>query len=426
MRTAALLFSVFAAATSSGVDYEDLPSLYDAISTGSNQRVGFLSQGNYETVKDMLPATTAPIIFSHTADLENAVTNGSLVGGLISGALCGYNASQAAPPLPLPLPRSHRGANIDAPTTHSPPRSALCSLHHPAAGTPGSEFHHFSSTLVSPRAMLTPDKPASDASYRPLLEALDAAIVRVIGAGKVTDISRNHTKSGKPFAFVAVHTCKPTDTFTEFPYPTAGGSDKLSTAITRGFIRVGALGPYNWGVDGDYTKTVPVGFYPSYFDAISRELVKHYNPTGSNSFVGLKRVYKSSSQGVLDDLSNDVTDTTEPYWTIDSMYNSRARKSSFKQSCTTVGMDSTFFTRKSTPATASVGSGSDGVSFVVVGVLGAVVATLAVAAIALAIVTGVALFARKQPKVDHKPLVQNVQLEDTTTELEVIESRVVE
>ena len=377
MRTAALLFSVFAAATSSGVDYEDLPSLYDAISTGSNQRVGFLSQGNYETVKDMLPATTAPIIFSHTADLENAVTNGSLVGGLISG-------------------------------------------------TPGSEFHHFSSTLVSPRAMLTPDKPASDASYRPLLEALDAAIVRVIGAGKVTDISRNHTKSGKPFAFVAVHTCKPTDTFAEFPYPTAGGSDKLSTAITRGFIRVGALGPYNWGVDGDYTKTVPVGFYPSYFDAISRELVKHYNPTGSNSFVGLKRVYQSSSQGVLDDLSNDVTDTTEPYWTIDSMYNSRARKSSFKQSCTTVGMDSTFFTRKSTPATASVGSGSDGVSFVVVGVLGAVVATLAVAAIALAIVTGVALFARKQPKVDHKPLVQNVQLEDTTTELEVIESRVVE
>lgn len=377
MRTAALLFSVFAAATSSGVDYEDLPSLYDAISTGSNQRVGFLSQGNYETVKDMLPATTTPIIFSHTADLENAVTNGSLVGGLISG-------------------------------------------------TPGSEFHHFSSTLVSPRAMLTPDKPASDASYRPLLEALDAAIVRVIGAGKVTDISRNHTKSGKPFAFVAVHTCKPTDTFTEFPYPTAGGSDKLSTAITRGFIRVGALGPYNWGVDGDYTKTVPVGFYPSYFDAISRELVKHYNPTGSNSFVGLKRVYQSSSQGVLDDLSNDVTDTTEPYWTIDSMYNSRARKSSFKQSCTTVGMDSTFFTRKSTPATASVGSGSDGVSFVVVGVLGAVVATLAVAAIALAIVTGVALFARKQPKVDHKPLVQNVQLEDTTTELEVIESRVVE
>ena len=128
MRTAALLFSVFAAATSSGVDYEDLPSLYDAISTGSNQRVGFLSQGNYETVKDMLPATTAPIIFSHTADLENAVTNGSLVGGLISGALCGYNASQAAPPLPLPLPRSHRGANIDAPTTHSPPRSAPSAL----------------------------------------------------------------------------------------------------------------------------------------------------------------------------------------------------------------------------------------------------------------------------------------------------------
>jgi hypothetical protein len=144
--------------------------------------------------------------------------------------------------------------------------------------------------------MLTPDKPASDASYRPILEALDAAIVRVIGAGKVADISRAHTKSGKPYAFVAVHTCKPTDTFAEFPFPAAGGGDKLAEAITRGFIRVGALGPYNWGVDGDYTQTVPVGFYPSYFTAISDELVKQYNPTGSNSFVGLKRVYSASSQ----------------------------------------------------------------------------------------------------------------------------------
>jgi hypothetical protein len=96
MRTAALLFSVFAAVSSSGVDYEDLPSLYTAISAGSNKRVGFLSQGNYETVKDMLPATTRPIIFSHTADLENAVTNGTLVAGLVSGACACGNVARAA------------------------------------------------------------------------------------------------------------------------------------------------------------------------------------------------------------------------------------------------------------------------------------------------------------------------------------------
>jgi hypothetical protein len=87
-------------------------------------------------------------------------------------------------------------------------------------------------------------------------------------------------------------------------------------------------------------------------------------------------------------------------------------------------MDSTFFTRKSTPAAAANADGAVGAPFVVVGVLGAVVAALAVAGIALAVVAGVALFGRKQPKVDHKPLVQNEQGGDT--ELDVIDATAIE
>ena len=204
-------------------DIESLPALFTAITAGPNRRVGFLSQGNYETVKDMLPTTTTPIIFSHLEDLEFAVTNGSLVGGLVSS-------------------------------------------------TPAGSFHTFSSTLVSPRAMLTPDVPANDATFRPVLEALDAAIVRVIGAGKVAEASRTHTNSAGPFPYVAVHTCKPTTVNAEFPFPSASNA-AVAAFITRGHIRVGALGPYAWGRDGDYTQNPPTGFYPDYYNAISAALV---------------------------------------------------------------------------------------------------------------------------------------------------------
>ena len=406
-------------------DIESLPALFTAITAGPNRRVGFLSQGNYETVKDMLPTTTTPIIFSHSEDLEFAVTNGSLVGGLVSS-------------------------------------------------TPAGSFHTFSSTLVSPRAMLTPDVPANDATFRPVLEALDAAIVRVIGAGKVAEASRTHTNSAGPFPYVAVHTCKPTTVNAEFPFPSASNA-AVAAFITRGHIRVGALGPYAWGRDGDYTKNPPTGFYPDYYNAISAALVaecvvvfmskrasahvqktaelaarsllctfpsplslthtphtyttpqslRRYNPSGTNSFVGLVRTYYASSQGVLDSLSAGTVDTTEPYWTIDSMYNSRGRKTTFKQSCTTLGVDSTFFTTKSIPSIASASGKTIGTDWTTTII--AVVAIVAGLAIVVVIAVGAVLVIsaflnrRQVKKVDHKPLMPT-DVEDGPTEMVVVDA----
>lgn len=274
MRATALLMMAAGVAA----DILTLSQLSSAISTGANKKVGFLSQGNYETVHDVLPNNTDVVIVGHSNDLEDMVANGTLLAGLVSGV--------------------------------------------PTAG----RFVTFSSTLISPRAMFV---KAS------LEEHIDAAIVRVLSKG----LPQTFAAANPPFEMVTVFSCKGVPA--SFPFPT-------QTITTP--VKIGALGPSNWGSDGNYLATPPTGYWPDYYNAIEAEFRAVYG-------VGFERVWYSSSADVMAALANGTIDATEPYWTVDSFYQGRGRKHLFEMSCITMGYDSTFFTR----LTATQSDNNDGI-----------------------------------------------------------------
>ena len=122
--------------------------------TPAGRSVGFLSQGNYESVHTILHSMAEPVIYTGTAELIAAVEAGEVAAGLMSG-----------------LPQD-----------------------------PANKLHVFGSGLVSPRAALFQPGSVSD----DLLDAVDAAIVRIYTAG--TDVAL--AEANAPFEMVAVHTCK--------------------------------------------------------------------------------------------------------------------------------------------------------------------------------------------------------------------------
>merc|ERR1711871_1839964 len=62
----------------------NVADLYSKIQD-TNGKVGFLSQGNYETVHHILPDNIQVAIFDHTEDIIDCVLNQDCVAGLISG-----------------------------------------------------------------------------------------------------------------------------------------------------------------------------------------------------------------------------------------------------------------------------------------------------------------------------------------------------
>ena len=264
---AAALFA--SAAVSSAAEIDTLAQLNIAIA-GGNNKVGFLSENNFHTVQDILSANVDATIMTNTADLEEAVENGTLVGALISG-----------------VPDSKR-------------------------------FNVFSSLKVSPRAMFVAE------NSHELEEALDAAIVRVIKKG----LPQSFAKKNPPFEMVSVFNCMAEPE--SWPFPNATFTSP---------VKIAALGPGDWGVDGNYKSNPPVGYWPDYYNAIEKEFKEAYG-------VGFERVWFSSSSSLMNALRDGTVDATEPYMTIDSFHEGRGRKSQFLISCITMGYDSTFFTRK--------------------------------------------------------------------------------
>ena len=57
------------AAFSALAPIEDIHDLYRAIEAGPNRKVGFLSKGNFETVKEVLPSSVVPVYVEDTAHL---------------------------------------------------------------------------------------------------------------------------------------------------------------------------------------------------------------------------------------------------------------------------------------------------------------------------------------------------------------------
>eukprot|EP00038_Savillea_parva_P007831 m.172824 g.172824 ORF g.172824 m.172824 type:complete len:368 (-) comp13588_c0_seq1:222-1325(-) len=275
----------------------NVEELYTRLAGVTTPRLGVLSQGNFDSVHQLLPNGTTPVVYAHDSDLIQAVLNRSVDAGLVSG-----------------IPN------------------------------PSTNLVTFSSTLVSPRGMFS----CRDAECDTTIEALNAAMVRALNDGAAAAAARNNA----PFEFVAVHTCR-TNMVDRFPFPTPVAGDRLANASARGSLRIAALGPYNWSNDGDYLASPPTGFWPDFLSAMEQHFI-----TGMG--FGFERVWNPTSDGTMEMVLNNTADATEPYWTVDAFYNNRARQHTFALSCTTLGYDSTFFVRDSALDAASQEGDDDG------------------------------------------------------------------
>lgn len=247
--------------------------------------IGVLSQANYDSVHNLLPTKTRPVVYKSAAELSAAVVSGAVHVGLVSG-----------------VPQA------DAPILS------------------------FSSTLVSPRAMFACAEPGCET----MREALDASIVRAQHAGADAAAAR----ANPPFEFLAVHTCRTNDPHATFPYPAAVVGDRLWNATRRGAVRIASLGPYDWANDGNYTALPPTGFWPAFEAAVEEHFRAQYG-------IGFERVWRPTSSSTMDAVKDGDADATAPYWTMDAYYEDRVRHYTFDPTCTTLGYDSTFFVKAS-------------------------------------------------------------------------------
>jgi len=121
--------------------------------------------------------------------------------------------------------------------------------------------------------------------------------------------------------------------------------------LTNKELRVGALGPSNWGYQGGYADADgnavadPEGFWPDYMNAIFDQFVLAYPG------VSMSRVWNGTSNGVMDDVVAGRAHLTEPYWTVSAWYNGRARSEHLELGCTVLGTESIFFTKGAGVAT---------------------------------------------------------------------------
>jgi len=182
------------------------------------------------------------------------------------------------------------------------------------------QFDVIPSGSISPRAMFTrPD----DMETRRLV---DAAIVRLQQSGKMSE----YAETNQPFNYVEVHMCRSGDPDLHLPFPEKPAVQKV--------IKVGALGPYDWHQDGNYTADPPTGFWPDFYGGLQEQLGDSYK---------LERVWYPSSAGVMDALVAGDVDVTEGYWTVDSFYHDEPRTWALNAGCTTLGYQSNFFTKTS-------------------------------------------------------------------------------
>lgn len=253
-------------------EIRSLSELNSALQTGSATKVGFLTEGNFHAVQNELHKNVVPQYFANTDALHKAVEDGIVVAGLVSGT-----------------PKDSAQLNV------------------------------FPSEQISVRAMLV-----KQGAYQ-LLDALDAALVRVIERGGVEQLALKNA----PYEALVVHSCKPDAGHFEWP-----------ALANNSVITIASLGPYNWGgTDGDYTKTPFVGFWPDYYNLLEVEFRQRYNIT-------FQRLWYPSSKGVLDAVKNGVANTTEPYMMIGSAYNGKSRKSEFDLTCITSATQDKYFAKK--------------------------------------------------------------------------------
>ena len=273
-----------------------------SVAPAALRRIGFLSKGNAASVANELHQAAESVIYENASALHDAVRDGDIVAGLVSGT-------------------------VDE----------------------SYDVNVFPSEQISVRAMLV--RSGNDA----VLRLVDASLVRVIESGGV----EHAAASNPPYAPLVVHSCMPNASHFEWPsldelgfdasLSSSGGVDATTT------IFVAALGPYDWGLpDGDYTGSPPyIGFWPDYFGLIDAEVRKQYG-------FGLTRVWFPTSDAVLAALLDGSANTTEPYMTVGAAYEGLSRKTAFATSCLTSAVQDQYFTRRVTGAGATGSTGSNG------------------------------------------------------------------
>lgn len=81
-----LLLATFVALSSftAGEEINNLNELYDTIEAGPNRKVGFLSMGNFQAVRNTLPTSVEPVIVPSVNQLSALINNDTVVAGLLT------------------------------------------------------------------------------------------------------------------------------------------------------------------------------------------------------------------------------------------------------------------------------------------------------------------------------------------------------
>jgi len=306
------LKAVALAAMAVGAEIMSVNDLNEAFDDVPSLKVGFLSRGNYESIQSVLPRETANggklevVLFASLEELETAVLEGDVVAGLATS----------------------KPANGDR------------------------LLNEFGAGLITPRASFF----GGDANSKTMMQAIDAAIVRVIAKGTYQQIEAKYFKSNG-YESVAALTCSPTPDF--FPFPVMVNetdTSMLKDMFDSGVLKVGSLGkldavtgatgPAQWGYQGDYSANPPTGFWPEYEAAIFDELFTAYPAASNGDPITVTRVWNASSVGVMDAVSDGGAHMTAPYWTVPAFYNDVTRHYDLSMGCTTLGTEQWFFTKR--------------------------------------------------------------------------------
>ena len=292
------MFLLGAAASAQLIDSVNLLGSTIASGTGGERAVGFLSTGNYHAVSSVLPRSIEDggqmevVLFDSLEEIEAAVLDGTIVAGLSTSR-----------------PENPNGTLVEFPASVVTMRAPM---YRPSDGEAALDSQH-------------------------LREAMDAATVRAIADGSYQALESQYFASNG-FDSVAAFSCG--IDVTKFPFPAAADAQGLLAAVlARGSLRVGALGPSNWGYQGRYTQDPITGFWPEYLEAILSKFGEAYPG------IALERVWNSSSDGVMESVLSGATDVTEPYWTVSGWFHGRARSEHLELGCTVLGTESIFFTK---------------------------------------------------------------------------------
>jgi hypothetical protein len=322
-----------------GQDIDELEKLIEYLKKeDSNKKIGFLSGSNVQSVKRLLPPGVKTLIIPNKLDLIEMIMNGTITAGLTSG---------------IPDLKYH------------------------------DKLHIFSSSIVTMHSVLmapdystdTPHGTTDDFSTYDLSMAINAAIARLQNKG--TDLKL--AEKNAPKEIVLAHTCK--DDFAQFPIANRSSARGLLKNILQNRkIKILADGPYNWGDnDGNYLVNPPTGFYPDLLDAIFQEFQNLSGPDNQTyGLIQVERVYTNQSTFPWYYLFDGTTHMTEPYYILDAVYYgsgkpcstsadcfnanlpsgkescdgskcrhpARPRYGMLRASCTTLGSDSKFFTKR--------------------------------------------------------------------------------